>query len=48
MGIDEVLRKPIEAGLIPGVVVLAADDRLRVASRPRKREFAVEVLSPRQ
>jgi methyl acetate hydrolase len=27
MGIDDVLRKPIEAGLIPGVVALAADDR---------------------
>ena len=27
MGIDNVLRKPIEAGLIPGVVALAADDR---------------------
>jgi methyl acetate hydrolase len=27
MEIDDVLRKPIEAGLIPGVVALAADDR---------------------
>jgi len=27
MGIDNVFRKPIEAGLIPGVVALAADDR---------------------
>jgi hypothetical protein len=27
MGIDDVLRKPIEAGLIPGIVALAADDR---------------------
>ena len=27
MGIDNVVRKPIEAGLIPGVVALAADDR---------------------
>ena len=27
MGIDNVYRKPIEAGLIPGVVALAADDR---------------------
>ena len=27
MGIDEVLRKPIEAGFVPGVVALAADDR---------------------
>src|SRR5271156_1848445 len=27
MGIDEVLRKPIVAGLIPGIVALAADDR---------------------
>jgi methyl acetate hydrolase len=27
MGIDDVLRKPIDAGLIPGVVALAADDR---------------------
>lgn len=27
MGIDQVLRKPIEAGLIPGMVALAADDR---------------------
>jgi Beta-lactamase len=27
MAIDKVLRKPIEAGLIPGVVALAADDR---------------------
>jgi len=27
MGIDKVLRKLIEAGLIPGVVALAADDR---------------------
>jgi methyl acetate hydrolase len=27
MTIDKVLRKPIEAGLIPGVVALAADDR---------------------
>jgi methyl acetate hydrolase len=27
MGIDTVLRKPIEAGLIPGVVARAADDR---------------------
>ena len=27
MGIDNVLRKPIEAGLIPGVVALTADDR---------------------
>jgi len=27
MGIDNVLTKPIEAGLIPGVVALAADDR---------------------
>ena len=26
MAIDKVLRKPIEAGLIPGVVALAADD----------------------
>ena len=26
-GIDEVLRKPIEAGFVPGVVALAADDR---------------------
>jgi len=26
MAIDEVLRKPIEAGLIPGVVAIAADD----------------------
>jgi CubicO group peptidase (beta-lactamase class C family) len=26
MGIDTVLRKPIEAGLIPGVVARAADD----------------------
>ena len=27
MAIDKVLRKPIEEGLIPGVVALAADDR---------------------
>ena len=27
MDIDKVLRKPIEAGLIPGVVAVAADDR---------------------
>ena len=27
MGIYNVFRKPIEAGLIPGVVALAADDR---------------------
>jgi methyl acetate hydrolase len=27
MGINNVFRKPIEAGLIPGVVALAADDR---------------------
>jgi len=27
MGIDDVLRKPTETGLIPGVVALAADDR---------------------
>ena len=27
MAIDNVFRKPIEAGLIPGVVALAADDR---------------------
>ena len=27
MGIDNVFRKPIEAGLIPGVVALAANDR---------------------
>ena len=27
MAIDKVLRKPIEAGLIPGVVALAGDDR---------------------
>jgi methyl acetate hydrolase len=27
MGIDKVFRKPIDAGLIPGVVALAADDR---------------------
>jgi methyl acetate hydrolase len=27
MGIDKVFRKPIEAGLIPGVVALTADDR---------------------
>jgi methyl acetate hydrolase len=27
MAIDKVLRKPIEAGLIPGVVAVAADDR---------------------
>ena len=27
MGIDQALQKPIEAGLIPGVVALAADDR---------------------
>ena len=27
MEIDNVFRKPIEAGLIPGVVALAADDR---------------------
>jgi methyl acetate hydrolase len=27
MTIDKVLRKPVEAGLIPGVVALAADDR---------------------
>jgi hypothetical protein len=27
MVLDKVLRKPIEAGLIPGVVALAADDR---------------------
>jgi methyl acetate hydrolase len=27
MAIDKVLRKPIEAGLIPGVVAIAADDR---------------------
>jgi methyl acetate hydrolase len=27
MGIDNVFRKPIEAGLIPGVVALAADGR---------------------
>jgi methyl acetate hydrolase len=27
MTMDKVLRKPIEAGLIPGVVALAADDR---------------------
>jgi hypothetical protein len=26
MGIDNVFRKPIDAGLIPGVVALAADD----------------------
>jgi methyl acetate hydrolase len=26
MAIDEVLRKPIEAGLIPGVVAIASDD----------------------
>ena len=26
MGIDNVFRKPIEAGLLPGVVALAADD----------------------
>ena len=26
MAIDKVLRKPIEAGLIPGVVAVAADD----------------------
>jgi hypothetical protein len=25
--LDKVLRKPIETGLIPGVVALAADDR---------------------
>jgi methyl acetate hydrolase len=27
MAIDEILRKPIDAGLIPGIVALAADDR---------------------
>jgi hypothetical protein len=27
MGIDNIFRKPIEAGLIPGVVAPAADDR---------------------
>ena len=27
MAIDKVLRKPIDAGLIPGIVALAADDR---------------------
>jgi methyl acetate hydrolase len=27
MAIDKVLRKPIESGLIPGVVAVAADDR---------------------
>jgi hypothetical protein len=32
MGIDNVFRKPIEAGLIPGVVALAADDRGVVCS----------------
>ena len=27
MAIDKVLTKPIEAGLIPGIVAVAADDR---------------------
>jgi hypothetical protein len=27
MAIDKILRKPIDAGLIPGIVALAADDR---------------------
>jgi methyl acetate hydrolase len=27
MAIDKVLRKPIETGLIPGIVAVAADDR---------------------
>ena len=27
MAIDKVLRKPIEAGLIPGLVAVAANDR---------------------
>jgi hypothetical protein len=32
MDIDKVLRTPIEAGLIPGVVAVAADDRTKALS----------------
>jgi hypothetical protein len=41
MGIDNVFRKPIDAGLIPSVVALAADDR---GVRQRHRGDANRVL----
>jgi hypothetical protein len=51
MGIDDVLRKPIAAGLIPGIVALAADDRgvfyqgafgLRVLDKPEAMTLEAE------
>jgi hypothetical protein len=36
MGIDNVFRKPIEAGLIPGIAVLAADALQSLKRRARE------------